>query len=69
ENGKLETAFGRAKLEFLVKGNEVVVKAEFQILKSRIAASEYSAFRTFLGQVDRFFDHRLVLTGDQHAGS
>jgi tetratricopeptide (TPR) repeat protein len=69
ENGELKTAFGGAKLEFSAKDNEVEVRAEFQIVKNRIAASDYSAFREFLGKVDRFFDRRLVLTGDRHAGS
>ena len=45
--------FGSFKVESEVSGNVVKVKTTIALAKSRIAASEYAAFRAFCEQIDR----------------
>jgi tetratricopeptide (TPR) repeat protein len=49
----VSTPYGSLKVEADVNGTTVRVKTSIALLKSRIAASEYPAFRQFCEQVDR----------------
>lgn len=57
--GTVETAFGSARLRVRQEGGQVVVEASFRLDRGRIDASAYTAFRAFLGDVDRLFASRV----------
>jgi hypothetical protein len=59
-NGK--SAFGSYAVEAEVNGNTVRVKTTVAITKSRIAATEYPAFRAFCEEADRALGQTLSYT-------
>ncbi|MBX3185938.1 MAG: DUF3857 domain-containing protein [Labilithrix sp.] len=54
--------FGTYKVEVDAQGNVVRVKTTVAITKSRIAASDYAAFRSFCEQADRALGQTLTFT-------
>jgi tetratricopeptide (TPR) repeat protein/transglutaminase-like putative cysteine protease len=56
------TPYGHFKVETETNGTTVRLKTTVAITKSRIPASEYSAFRTFCEQVDRELGQTLTYT-------
>ena len=58
---KLTTPVGFVELEVSNEGSKVVVKSKLAITKSRIAPSEYAAFRDFCQKADDALSQRLVI--------
>ena len=57
-----KTAFGTYKVDADVQGNVVRVKTTVAVTKSRIAASEYPAFRQFCEQADKDLGQSVTYT-------
>jgi hypothetical protein len=57
-----KSPFGSYKVDVETTGNVVRVKTTVAITKSRIAASEYAAFRAFCEQADRELGQSLTFT-------
>ncbi|HVH88681.1 MAG TPA: DUF3857 domain-containing protein [Terriglobales bacterium] len=55
----ITTAFGTARLEYHVEGNEITVLSTVQFVTTRIAASQFAAFRAFTGGLEKAF-HRNI---------
>jgi tetratricopeptide (TPR) repeat protein len=64
----VESAFGLARISFERKGEEIAVRASFRLNQNRIKATDYPAFRRFLGEVDGVLGTRLAFVGDRRAG-
>ncbi|MBW2701088.1 MAG: DUF3857 domain-containing protein [Deltaproteobacteria bacterium] len=63
----IQTAFGTAKLALRQETGTLVAEAELRITVSRVSATDYPAFRDFLGQADRLFGQTLHFAGGAHA--
>jgi tetratricopeptide (TPR) repeat protein/transglutaminase-like putative cysteine protease len=59
----VQSPFGAVKLAYRMDGPTLVAEGEVMISAPRIAAAEYPAFRTFLGQVDQALGRRIKITG------
>jgi tetratricopeptide (TPR) repeat protein len=66
---KLETPFGSARISFERKEAAIEVRASFRLDQNRIKASDYPAFRRFLGDVDWLLGRRLAFSGADRAGT
>ncbi|HEU4407917.1 MAG TPA: DUF3857 domain-containing protein [Polyangiaceae bacterium] len=57
----LESPFGRLELRVEPAPGKVLVKTKLAFEKTRVAPSEYAAFRSFCEEVDRSFAERVVI--------
>jgi hypothetical protein len=55
----IATTFGKAKIEYHVNGNEITVLSSVQFVTTRIAASQFAAFRAFTGNLEKAFHHNI----------
>jgi transglutaminase-like putative cysteine protease len=58
---QLRSPFGQFELKVTRTGREVVVEALLELSQQRVRPSDYGAFRTFLGEVDRVAGQELSL--------
>lgn len=63
EGGEAESAFGRFSLRLEQGGGEIVARTELELLRDRISAEEYGAFRAWLEAVDAILRQRIALGG------
>jgi hypothetical protein len=68
DGGSLKSSFGSARISYTREKQRVLIRAEFRLTKRRIKATDYPAFRSFLGKVDQLFGRRLRFTRGQRAG-
>jgi Flp pilus assembly protein TadD len=59
---KEETPYGKIRMWHRVENGKIVCRAEVALTQTRIKASEYGAFRAFLGRLDQAFS-RKIFTG------
>jgi hypothetical protein len=60
--GTQSSAFGSIKVDVETTGAIVHVHTTIASTRSRVAASEYAAFRAWCEQVDRLLGQRIVVT-------
>ena len=59
--GEARSAFGRLRLQFRARGNQVVGRTEFEVTRDRVAPGEYPAFRRWVQQADMLLRQRVVV--------
>ncbi|HME90580.1 MAG TPA: DUF3857 domain-containing protein [Myxococcaceae bacterium] len=57
---KEETPFGRVRIWHRMENGKIVSRAEVAVTQTRIKASEYGAFRAFLGRLDQAFSRKIL---------
>jgi hypothetical protein len=58
---RLDTPFGRFRLELAQQGDEITVLTELTLTRSRIAVADYSAWRQLCQQIDAVGEPRLLV--------
>ncbi len=55
-----ETPFGRMRISHRIENGKLICRAEVALTQTRIKASDYPAFRAFMGRLDQVFSRKLV---------
>ena len=60
-----ETPFGRMRISHRIENGKLICRAEVALTQTRIKASDYPAFREFMGHLDRAFSRRLLASASR----
>jgi hypothetical protein len=60
-----ETPFGRLRMSHRIENGKLICRAEVALTQTRIKASDYAAFRAFMGRLDRAFSRRLIASASR----
>ncbi|HUT99863.1 MAG TPA: DUF3857 domain-containing protein [Myxococcota bacterium] len=68
QGSRVESPFGTAQISFERSSSGLVVSAGLRIERSLVKASDYKAYRDFLGRADRLLERRLVFVNPGAGG-